>query len=312
MNPSIRQLEAFALVYELGTISKAAERMYISQSAVSVMLRQLETTLDTKLFDRTTRSLQPTAAAKEAIVSVNRMRLEMTSLTNSMKGLADKSYGTVNLGVGVAFAASIFPKILKEFTEQYPNVTVVARDVPHEQLIKLLHDHEVEFVIGGPPGSTEQELLYRDVTDYPMSAIDLGQVGDDSETVKWADVLNGPTIAISHGGIRDQIDKKLHEYGLEFNPTFEVELLPTALAMTAGGLGVSILPGILCPSDIYPAFRVRSLCEPLVRRQVNVISRKDRSLSAAAEALVSLAIQRIREDFPEGVYSEVPEDGAPT
>ena len=67
-SPTLKQLRAFAAVYELRKLTAAAERLSITQSAVSVLIRQMEEALSTRLFDRTTRSLRPTRAADEAIV----------------------------------------------------------------------------------------------------------------------------------------------------------------------------------------------------------------------------------------------------
>lgn len=299
MNPSVRQLEAFSLVYKLGSVSKAADRMFISQSAVSVLLRQLETVLQTRLFDRTTRSLQPTAAAHEAILSANRILQEIGRLSSAMKGLAEKSLGRVALGVSSAHSASIFPRILKAFIERFPKVEVVVRDVPHDQLGRLLLDDEVEFTIGGPPESHEPELCYETVADYAISAIDLKADGPPEPFINWNEVTSRPTIAIFRGGVRDQIDRTLAQHNLEFSPTFEVQFLSTALAMTAEGLGVSILPGYLCPPGLYPTLRVRPLVQPLIMRHSTIITRKDRSLSAAAEAFVAIAREKLKSELPQ-------------
>jgi DNA-binding transcriptional LysR family regulator len=299
MNPSIRQLEAFSLVYKLGSVSKAADRMFISQSAVSVLLRQLETTLETRLFDRTTRSLQPTAAAQEAIVSANRILQEVGRLAHAMKSLADKSLGRVTFAVTAALAASIFPAILKDFMARYPQVEIVIQDVPHDQLGRILLDDEVEFSIGGPPESKNPELRYEALANYLVSAIDLNDGQAAGSTIKWSEVLGKPTIAIHRGvGIRDLIDRILLEHSLEFTPTFEVQFLSTALAMTAQGLGISILPGYLCPADLYPTLRVRHLVAPQILRQLMIVTRPDRSLSAAAEAFIAIARERLLKDLP--------------
>jgi DNA-binding transcriptional LysR family regulator len=299
MNPSIRQLEAFSLVYKLGSVSKAADRMFISQSAVSVLLRQLETALDTRLFDRTTRSLQPTAAAHEALLSANRILQEVNRLSHSMKSLADKSHGRVHFAVTAALAASIFPSILRVFMERFPKVDVIIEDVPHDQLGRMLLDHEVEFSIGGPPGKKDPDLHYLPLINYVVSAIDLDDGNDSEKTIKWSELVGKSTIAIHRGGIRNLIDQTLTEHGLEFHPTFEVQFLSTALAMTAEGLGISIMPGYMCPPRLYPKFRVRHLVEPEILRQLMIVTRPDRSLSAAAEAFIEIARETLAREVPQ-------------
>ena len=72
INPSLRQIEAFVWTCSLGSITAAAERMSLTQSAVSVLIRQLELGMGAKLLDRTTRALHPTAAGREVLTDADR------------------------------------------------------------------------------------------------------------------------------------------------------------------------------------------------------------------------------------------------
>ena len=84
INPTLHQIEAFVLACHLGSITAAAERMRLTQSAVSILLRQLERGLGARLLDRTTRSLHPTAAGLEMLPRAERMlRDRVVSLRNA-------------------------------------------------------------------------------------------------------------------------------------------------------------------------------------------------------------------------------------
>src|SRR3954454_19077415 len=85
--PSIRQLRAFRAVYHLRKVSAAAEQLALTQSAISVLIRQLEDGLGTRLFDRTTRALRPTAAAVEALPTVERVLRDLDSLGAGLRDL---------------------------------------------------------------------------------------------------------------------------------------------------------------------------------------------------------------------------------
>ena len=73
MNLTIRQIQAFVAVYRLGGISKAAKRLRLTQSAVSVLIRQIESKLGATLFERTTRTLRPTQAAENAVADFGKV-----------------------------------------------------------------------------------------------------------------------------------------------------------------------------------------------------------------------------------------------
>ena len=80
-SPTLRQLRAFLAVYQMRQLSAAAQKLFVTQSAVSMLIRQLEEGLGTRLFDRTTRSLKPTAAAEEMLSTVERVLRDVDSLS---------------------------------------------------------------------------------------------------------------------------------------------------------------------------------------------------------------------------------------
>src|SRR5690606_29852366 len=119
----------------------------------------------------------------------------------------------------------------------------------------------------------------------------------DTSPLPWSEILSTKTIGIQKGtGIRDLIDRVLLEHNLAFNPSFEVQFLSTALAMTAEGLGTSILPGYFLPARLHAGLNARPLIEPEIRRELVVVTRRDRTLSAAAEAFIKLARAHFTQD----------------
>src|ERR1700761_9720276 len=93
MNPTLRQLQAFVLAYRLGVLTRAADQMFITQSAASVLIKQLEDGLGIKLFDRTSRTLRPTAAAHEILPTAERMLRDLDALKAGAPGGAQTRRG---------------------------------------------------------------------------------------------------------------------------------------------------------------------------------------------------------------------------
>jgi DNA-binding transcriptional LysR family regulator len=89
--------------------------------------------------------------------------------------------------------------------------------------------------------------------------------------------------------IRMQIDQALGAQGKRLTPTHEVTLINTALAMTAQGLGLAILPATMLPADQFPTLIARPLVRPAITRPVSLLQRQGRSLSPAAQAFVATA-----------------------
>ncbi|WP_315784192.1 LysR family transcriptional regulator [Bradyrhizobium sp. SZCCHNPS1003] len=84
----MRQLEALVLVYRLGSITKAASDLRVTQSAISLLIRQIEDNFQLKLFDRTTRALHPTAACRDVIPAAERIFSGARGLSQHMRDLA--------------------------------------------------------------------------------------------------------------------------------------------------------------------------------------------------------------------------------
>src|SRR6516225_3045158 len=96
MTPTIKQLRAFALVCRFGVLTRAADEMFITQPAVSVLIRQMEEALGLRLFDRTSRSLRPTAAAHEILPTVERMLRDLEALKAGARGVNERSRGRLS------------------------------------------------------------------------------------------------------------------------------------------------------------------------------------------------------------------------
>src|SRR5688500_12166907 len=119
--PSLRQLRAFRAVYQLRKLSAAAEQLSITQSAVSVLIRQLEEGLGARLFDRTTRSLRPTPAAAEAIAVAERILRDVDSLGAGLRDLAALRRGRVSLAVTPTLGEILLPPVVRRFAQLHPD-----------------------------------------------------------------------------------------------------------------------------------------------------------------------------------------------
>ncbi len=292
MTPSIRQLEAFVHVYHLGSVTRAADRMHITQSAVSVLIRQLETNFRAKLFDRTTRALFPTEAAKEVLVTAERVLRDLDNLNKNVRGLTDKTRGTVSVAVSAGVASAVLPAIIKSFIAKHAGVELAIHDVGPDQLTAKILSEEAEFGIGTDDAQSPELKLETLVSDRLSVICIRDKKMAARKEMAWSDIAELPTISVRKGlGIRTLIDDMLAKHNKVFKPTFEVSLLTTALSMTAQGLGVSILPAFLVPHLRFQSLMAIPLVSPVVRRDLSLITRASRSLSPAAESFIAVARQ---------------------
>jgi LysR family carnitine catabolism transcriptional activator len=290
MNPSLRQLQAFVLAYHLGVLTRAADKMSITQSAVSVLIRQLEEGLGMRLFDRTSRTLRPTIAAQKILPTAERVLRDLESIKAEVKGLAEREHGHLNFASTPSVAASVLPTIIAAYKQRYPNISVSMQDIAPDRLTVPVLTEEAEFSIGTLGDQPEGIAVQCLVRDY-MCAICLKDSSlAKQKLVVWQDILAQPCITVKvSNSIRHLIDETLHQLGGgQLEPAYEVSYFATALSMTAAGLGVAVLPGVLLGSFPHHNLIAKKIERPVVTRDIQLITRAEHSLSPAAKAFVDL------------------------
>ncbi len=287
--PTLRQLRAFAAVYQLRKLSAAAEQLSLSQSAVSVLIRQIEQGLGARLFDRTTRSLAPTQAAREAIVVAERVLRDVDSLGEGLRDLTGLRRGRVCLAVTPTLAEILLPRVVRAFGALHPEIRVVIDDCAPDQFVSRVLGEHVDFGIGNPEragADVATETLVRDQLalvcrrDHALAA---------RRQVRWVDLAGHPVITVRPGyGIRPLIDSTAARAGVTLQVVNEVSFLSTALWMTSAGLGASIMPSAFAAGSSDPALVVKTLAVPRVSRDISVVTRRGLSLSPAGQRFIDV------------------------
>lgn len=291
MNPTMRQLEALVLVYRLGSITKAAAELRVTQSAISLLIRQIEENFQVKMFDRTTRALHPTAACREAIPAAERILSSARGLAQHMRDLVEVRSGRIALAVSAGVASALLPRILARFRSRYPEVRIDLFDVAPDELLPFVMAGHAEFGIGSFEDDGTSEARIETLMESPLSAIGIrnGRF-EKRRRLTWDELAASDLITMRRGTrIRTQIDEALGQTGQELKPALEVSLITTALALTAEGAGISILPAHMLPKAQFPTLAAVALSQPIVRRHVSLLSRADFTLSPAAEQFAEIA-----------------------
>jgi len=291
MNPSMRQLEALVLIYRLGSITKAAAELRVTQSAISLLIRQIEENFRLKLFDRTTRALHPTAACREAIPAAERILAGAQGLSRRMRDLVEIKAGRITIAVSAGVASALLPRVLAEYRSRHPDVSIDLFDVAPDELLAFVMAGDAEFGIGSIEEDGGSEARIETLMQSPLSAIEIrnGRL-ERKRRLTWDDLAKSDIIAMRRGTrIRRQIDEALARSGRELKPALEVSLITTALALTAEGVGISILPAHMLPRAQFPTLVAVPLSQPTIDRHVSLLSRADFGLSPAAERFVEIA-----------------------
>lgn len=293
--PTLKQLRAFAAVYELRKLTAAAERLSVTQSAVSVMLGQLEGSLGTRLFDRTTRSLRPTRAADEAIVVAQRILRDLDSLGAGLKDLNALHRGRVSVAVTPTLAEIVLPAALRQFALQHPDIHVVVDDCAPDQFVARVVGEHVDFGIGAPEQAAADMDTHTLRRDHLAVVVPRGHPLAAQRQVRWAQMGSHAVITVRPGyGIRPLIDATAARAGVSLNVVHQVAFLSTALWMTDCGLGAAIMPSAYAARGAHEGRIVLPLVAPKVSRNVALVTKRGRSLSSAAQRLVDVLAQTLK------------------
>ncbi|MGY3452738.1 LysR family transcriptional regulator [Bradyrhizobium sp. USDA 4353] len=291
MSPTLRQLEALVLVYRLGSITKAAAELRVTQSAISLLIRQIEENFQLKLFDRTTRALHPTEACREAITAAERILAGAQGLSQRMRDLAEIKTGRISIAVSAGVASALLPRVFATFRSRHPEVSIDLRDVAPDELFTIVMAGQAEFGLGSVEDEGVPEVRVEPLMQSPLSAIGLrdGRF-EKHRRLTWDSIMSSDLITMRRGTrIRRQIDEALAESGRALKPAWEVSLITTALALTAEGAGLSILPAHMLPKTQFPMLAAIPLSQPTISRHVSLLSRADFGLSPAAQRFVEIA-----------------------
>lgn len=286
---SVRELRAFVAVYQSGTLSAAAERLSLSQPAVSMLLRSLEDKFGIRLFDRNTRTLRRTEASEEAIARAERALQELEQLSDAMQGLAQGERGRIDVVATSSVAQTLLPPVMRRYLDAFPDVRLVLDDCSPRDFVDTILANRVDFGIGtleAPvPDLHERTLLTDTLYAVGLESAGLGR----GRSISWSALAALPIVTVKGGyGIRRGIDAAARSAGVTLAFAHELTLLSTAFEMAAAGLGVAVLPGMML-RRIDPAVLVaRPIVRPSVPRRIAVVSRHDRPLTPAAERFVAM------------------------
>ena len=293
MNVTLRQLRAFVEVAETKHFTRAADKLDVSQSTVSTLVRELEEHLELRLFDRHTRMLSLTQAGAEILPLARKALADLDSVLGSSSELKTLGRGRISIAASSLQAALMLPRVFKEFANTYPGVTVNLLDVPQADVLEMVRSGEVDFGIG-----TESEVRH-DLgarvltTDTFIVVLPPGHALARKRELTWSDLDGYPMIGPRPGNpLREQIDATLARKGIVLTRYYEVSLPLTILGMVEGGLGLAVMTTTASRLSLSLGLIVKPVTNPTVKRDISLLFHADRSLSPAAQNFSDLLFRR--------------------
>ncbi|MDY1549674.1 LysR family transcriptional regulator [Luteibacter sahnii] len=286
----LKQLRAFVYIARLGSLSRAAEALFLSQPSVSLQLKALERELDALLLERTRRRITLTDAG-EALYAMARPLVEGFEALDV--AFRDKTQGArvkrLTIAAGSSTIQYLLPDLVKTYRERYPDVHLALSNVTNRDGIDLLRNDEVDIAVGSMI-DVPHDIAWAPVYHYdPMLIMPPDHPLANRSEIRLEDIapygLILPPKRLTTYKLVDMVFQQRH---VPYTVAIEVGGWDVIKQYVAMGLGISIVTGIcITPSD-RERLAVHNLRSYLPQRSYGVVMRKGRFLSPQARAFIDL------------------------
>ena len=286
---------AFLLAAEAGSIRSAAEIMGYTSSAVSQLIRTLETELDVKLLIRGKNGVRPTGSGKQLIPIMRNILSEEERLRETAAGIRDITMGTINVAAYSSLSSSWLPDIIQTFQSQYPAVRINLFAGTQEMIAARLISGEADIVFFNDSMMTEKHDWIPLMEDPLVAVVPAGHPMAEEKAFPVSAFAGERFIMPEHGYDYD-IMHILREAGVTPNITLSTFDSHVQLAMVEKGMGVGIANSIALASRRWTG-KIRALpLVPAYSLQMGIAVRSLKSASPAVRKFIECAKER-QKDF---------------
>jgi DNA-binding transcriptional LysR family regulator len=293
-----RQLAAFCAVVERKSFSQAAERLGVTQPAVSLQVRSLEKRLGRKLLDRSGRRVEPTEAGLALYRGAQRMLALEGQLTDELEaGEQGELRGALEVGASTGPGSTVVPVLLCEFQRENPGVAVSLSISDTQSVVDRVAERELELGVVGAARRHRGVVFEPFFRDEVVLACPPGH-RFAGRTISLDQLREEPLIVMQEGaGVRQVIEDELRRAGTrlrDLEPRFELGLQESVKSAVAAGHGVTFISRAAIEADLaagtLETARVKGL-DPA--REISVVRSAGRSPTRAAEAFLEFARARL-------------------
>ncbi|MBU2964519.1 LysR family transcriptional regulator [Amphritea sp. 2_MG-2023] len=282
-------LQAFVAVAESGSFSRAAEQLFLTQSAMSKRILILEQQLNNRLFDRIGRTVSLTEAGRELLPRARRILLELEDARRSLSNLRGDVSGTLSVAASHHISLHRLPPVLRQYSSDFPEVKLDLRfdesEIAYDNVVKGNLEIALITLAPSPDPNIHCQTIWRDklnyvvATDHPLASL---QQVTLEQLCRYPAILSG-----SATFTRQLAEQQFSQLALQPDIAMSTNYLDTIRMMVEIGLGWSLLPETMTENSLT----VLKVDAPAVTRELGYITHKERTLSNAARHFIQLLEQ---------------------
>jgi DNA-binding transcriptional LysR family regulator len=304
----LEQLNTFVEVARRGSVSRAADALYVTQPTLTARLKSLEQELDAKLFVRSQRGMRLSDAGRAFLPYAERTLDSVLSGRRLLAELARGESGQLALGAAPAVSTYVLPRILTRFRRTHPKVSVAVRTGHSEEVLELVLREQVQVGLG-------RALRHPDVEAIPLYEDELVLVVDPDHAFAEQEAI-GPDQLTDVQLILFDRTSSYHRLTSEFfegvgavpRGIMELDNIDAAKKMVEQGLGVALLPHTAVAAELEAgSLRAVTLAEaPVPTRRIVIFRRRDSGPPSGALQALMNCLSDLRPSLQEAAQRDLP------
>ena len=307
MAPELTYLYA---VYTEGSFSKAAEKLFITQPALSIAIKKIEDEIGMPLFDRKKKPLKLTDAGEIYIDAIKKMQITEMESRQKINDIKNLNTGLIRLGGTNYLNSYILPAILMKFTKRYPNISLQIYERSSFELISMLSSQEIDLTFSCDPQAIKDFPCYeifddhilfavpdsapfnREHEDKALTAADIinrKHLEPDCRKITIEEVSEEEIILLRKGNnLQERVLEMYKKTGLKAKVKFDLNQLVTAYHMAEAGLGATFTSDRVVTNE-NSSLKFYALADPLAKRTFNLLLPKNTYTPIAVQRFIELS-----------------------
>lgn len=287
----VRDLRYFVAVAEEGNFTRAAERLFVAQPAVSHRILEIERQLGRRLFDRTSRRVELTTAGRHLLAIARPLVEQFDELSDEIANAAEDVTEDLTVATLKALPGVQLPSLIHSFRRGHPTVRFVVRELTTTAMLDQLTAGTIDLAIAQAPGRARDGLVYEELArDDFVLIVPLRHRLATHTTVVMSELMSEDFITLDPGsGVQRTLRAAARRAGYTPRVIIEVLQLDTVRELVAAGLGVALIPRSTAEAR-GPAVEVLAVGPPKLVRPIVIVTPESR-ITPGAQAFRDIVVE---------------------
>lgn len=298
---SLKQIQYFVTLAQLRSFTDTANRLAISQPALSSALRQIESVLGGKLLNRTTQGVSLTEQGEAVLPYAERLLNTAHSAFDDMQQIMRQGGdGTLRIGLVPSVSTLLFPAVPQLLSEYFPDMRVEFHDLTNDALLLELENGSVDFGIGATDSTVPDSLaIYPLLEDPFVAVIRRDDPLSEGHNIPWKQLAKRDIALFSKGNVSRLVSSLIESHRLNLRVSYRVDFQETLYGLVRSRLALAILPELYTATLNDDELTVVHLQQPTLSRTVAMMRKPAPLRSPVTEQCFQFLLQTFHRQIKE-------------